>query len=172
MTYQNLAVEKNQSVCIITLTHPPVNAWNLSMMEEFEAAVSDVEADPDVRVLIITGAGEKCFSAGFDVSDAVNAMKITGIARSLWKRLDCFTKPVIAALNGFAFGGGLELALCCHFRLMVDNPEASIGLTELNLGIIPGWGGTQRLTQLVGRSKALELILFSKRINADEALAR
>lgn len=171
MAYQNLLVEKSQNVCLITLNHPPVNAWNLAMMEEFEAAVTAADADNDIRVLVITGAGEKCFSAGFDIKDAANALKISSIGKALWTRLDRFSKPVIAAINGFALGGGFELTLSCHFRIMVDNPKATVGLTELNLGIIPGWGGTQRLTRLAGRSKALEMILFSKRLNAQEALA-
>jgi enoyl-CoA hydratase/carnithine racemase len=89
----------------------------------------------------------------------------------LWTRLDQFEKPVIAAINGFAMGGGLELALSCHFRIMVDDPKATIGLTELNLGIIPGWGGTQRLTRVVGKAKALDMILFGKRVDANEALS-
>ena len=138
-------------------------------MEDFEKAVGEIETDRDVRVLIITGAGEKCFSAGFDVSDAANSHITSPKGRDLWTRLDRFTKPVIAAINGFAMGGGLELALSCHFRIMVDDPKATIGLTELNLGIIPGWGGTQRLTRIVGKAKALDMI--SKRIDAEEALA-
>jgi len=121
-------------------------------------------------VLILTGAGEKCFSAGFDVSDAANSHVTSPKGRALWTRIDQFSKPVIAAINGFAMGGGLELALCCHFRIMVDDPKATVGLTELNLGIIPGWGGTQRLTRVVGKAKALDMILFSKRIDAQEAL--
>lgn len=170
MGYRNLRVEKKQSICLITLNHPPVNAWNLAMMQEFEAAVIDAQNDDSIRVVVITGAGEKCFSAGFDIRDAANALKISGIGKALWTRLDQFSKPVIAAINGFALGGGFELSLSCHFRIMVDNPDATVGLTELNLGIIPGWGGTQRLTRLVGRSKALEMILFSQRIGAAEAL--
>lgn len=121
-------------------------------------------------MLILTGAGEKCFSAGFDVSDAANSHVTSPKGRALWTRIDQFSKPVIAAINGFAMGGGLELALCCHFRIMVDDPKATVGLTELNLGIIPGWGGTQRLTRVVGKAKALDMILFSKRIDAQEAL--
>ena len=171
MAYENLNVEKEGHVCIITLNHPPVNAWNLGLMEDFEKAVDEIETDRDVRVLIITGAGEKCFSAGFDVSDAANAHITSPKGRELWTRIDRFSKPVIAAINGFAMGGGLELALSCHFRIMVDDPRATIGLTELNLGIIPGWGGTQRLTRVVGKAKALDMMLFSKRIDAKEALA-
>jgi len=171
MTYANLIIEKKGHICIITLNHPPVNAWNLGLMKDFEKAVNEVENDRDVRVLILTGGGEKCFSAGFDVSDAANSHKISPKGREIWTRIDRFPKPVIAAINGFAMGGGLELAMSCHFRIMVDDPKATIGLTELNLGIIPGWGGTQRLTRIVGKAIALDMILFSKRIDAQEALS-
>jgi len=171
MSYDNLILERKDHIAIITLNHPPVNAWNLGLMNDFEKAVDEIEGDKDVRVLILTGAGEKCFSAGFDVSDAANSHITSPKGRDIWTRLDRFTKPVIAAINGFAMGGGLELALCCHFRIMVDDPKATVGLTELNLGIIPGWGGTQRLTRVVGKAKALDMILFSKRIDAKEALS-
>jgi len=171
MAYENLILEKQGHISIITLNHPPVNAWNLGLMEDFEKAIDQVEDDRDVRVLILTGGGEKCFSAGFDVSDAANAHKISPKGREIWTRIDRFSKPVIAAINGFAMGGGLELAMSCHFRIMVDDPKATIGLTELNLGIIPGWGGTQRLTRIVGKARALDMILFSKRIDAQEALS-
>jgi enoyl-CoA hydratase/carnithine racemase len=140
------------------------------MMQDFEKVLDAVENDQDVRVVIITGAGEKCFSAGFDVSDAGNTNKTSPRARKLWQRIDRFPKPVIAAINGYALGGGLELAMCCQFRIMVDTPQAKVGLTELNLGIIPGWGGTQRLPLLVGKAMALDMILFSKKIDAAGAL--
>ena len=171
MAYKNLNLVKENHIAIITLNHPPVNAWNLGLMEDFEKAIDDIENDKDVRVLIITGAGEKCFSAGFDVSDAANSHITSPKGRHIWTRIDRFSKPVIAALNGFAMGGGLELALSCHFRIMIDDPKATVGLTELNLGIIPGWGGTQRLTRIVGKARALDMILFSKRIDAREALS-
>ena len=171
MAYDKLIFEKRGHIAILTLNHPPVNAWNLGLMEDFEKAVDEIENDSEVRVLILTGAGEKCFSAGFDVSDAANSHITSPKGRDIWTRLDRFSKPVIAAINGFAMGGGLELALSCHFRIMIDNPKATVGLTELNLGIIPGWGGTQRLTRIVGKAKALDMILFSKRIDAKEALS-
>jgi enoyl-CoA hydratase/carnithine racemase len=170
MSYENIKVEKKGNIAILTIDHPPANAWNLATVTEFQKAVDDVENDGDVRVVILTGAGEKCFSAGFDVSDAANGPKIGPIGCEVWRRLDRFEKPVIAAINGFALGGGLELALCCHFRIMVEAPKAMIGLTELNLGIIPGWGGTQRLMNVIGKAKALDMILFSKKLNAKEAL--
>lgn len=168
---ENIILETLQDgIAVLTIDHPPANTWNLATMEEFESAVQAVEKDQEIRVLVITGAGEKCFSAGFDVKDASNAPLISPKGRDLWLRLDRFPKPVIGALNGTALGGGLELALACHFRIMSDRSWALLGLTELNLGIIPGWGGTQRLPRLVGRSKALEMILFSRRIGPAEAL--
>ena len=170
MSYENLIVEKKEHICIITLNHPPVNAWNLGLMTDFERAIDDVENDRDVRVVIITGGGEKAFSAGFDLSDSGNH-HITGPkGRELWTRIDRFSKPVIAAINGHVLAGGMELALSCQFRIMVDNPKMNVGLTELNVGIIPGWGGTQRLPRIVGKAKALDMILFSKRVTPQEAL--
>ena len=170
MQLENIILKKQKYLATITINHPPVNAWNWATMQDFERALDAVENDSDVRVVIITGAGEKCFSAGFDVSDASNANQTSPKARELWRRIDRFPKPVIAAINGYALGGGLELAMCCQFRIMVNTPEAMVGLTELNLGIIPGWGGTQRLPLLVGKAKALDMIMFSRKINATEAL--
>ena len=170
MQLENIILTKQKHLATITINHPPVNAWNWATMQDFEQVLDDVENDSGVRVVIITGAGEKCFSAGFDVSDTGNAQQTSPKARELWRRIDRFPKPVIAAINGYALGGGLELAMCCQFRLMVNTPQAMVGLTELNLGIIPGWGGTQRLPLLVGKAKALDMILFSKRIDAQECL--
>ena len=170
MTYENLIVEKKDHICIITLNHPPVNAWNWGLMADFEKAIDEVENDKEVRVLIITGGGEKAFSAGFDLSDSANSHKTSPKGRELWTRLDRFSKPVIAAINGHVLAGGMELALSCHFRIMVDDPKINIGLTELNVGIIPGWGGTQRLTRIVGNARALDMILFSTRINPQQSL--
>lgn len=166
----NVILEIDGHIGIITLNHPPANAFNLATMEDLAEAIDQLEGDRNVRAVIITGGGGKGFSAGFDVSDAANAHKTSPQGRVLWTRIDRFPKPVIAAINGFALGGGCELALACHFRLMSDSPKAFIGLTELNLGIIPGWGGTQRMMRQVGRSKAMELILLSKRLSAREAL--
>ncbi|MGD9079044.1 MAG: enoyl-CoA hydratase-related protein [Desulfobacterales bacterium] len=170
MQLDNIILTKQNHMATITINHPPVNAWNWVTMQDFEQVLDAIENDSDVRVVIITGAGEKCFSAGFDVSDAGKAHQTSPKARQLWRRIDRFPKPVIAAINGYALGGGLELAMCCQFRIMENTPQALVGLTELNLGIIPGWGGTQRLPLLVGKAKALDMILFSKKINATEAL--
>ncbi len=170
MKFENIILEKKDHLSIITFDHPPANAWNLATLEEFEKVIDALENDRDTRVVILTGAGEKCFSAGLDVSDTANIPKISPKARALWRRIDRFPKPVIAAINGYALGGGLELAMCCHFRIMVDDSKITVGLTELNLGIFPGWGGTQRLPLLVGKARALGMILFSKKINAAAAL--
>ena len=169
MGYENVILEKRDHVAILRLNRPPANAVNLGLREDFSAALDEIANDKDLRVVIITGAGEKGFCAGFDVSDAGNVGKGPD-GSDLWTRVERFPKPVIAAINGFALGGGCELSLACHFRFMSDNPKAKIGLTELNLGIIPGWGGTQRLPRVVGKAQALDMILFSKRLGAQEAL--
>ncbi|MCD6569784.1 MAG: enoyl-CoA hydratase/isomerase family protein [Deltaproteobacteria bacterium] len=170
MEYKNVVVEKQGNVGILTLNRPPTNSVNLATLEDIDKALDELEQDNDIRVVIVTGAGEKGFSAGFDVSDAANADKIGPKGQEVWTRVDRFPKPVIAAINGYALGGGCELAMACHFRIMIDAPKAKIGLPELNLGIIPGWGGTQRMPRIIGKSKALDMILFSKRITAPEAL--
>ena len=168
MKNQNLTLEKKDHIAIVTINRPPANSWNMAAMEEFEKILDDVENDKAVRVVVLTGAGEKCFSAGMDVKDPPQSEN-RSIGQELWRRVDRFTKPIIAAINGHALGGGLELAMACHFRIMADSPKIQIGLTELNLGLIPGWGGTQRMSRLLGKANALELILFSKRLTAQEA---
>ena len=171
MAYDNLIYEKKDSIGLVTINRPPANSWSLAAMEDFEKILDEIENDHDIRVVIITGAGEKCFCAGMDVADAAKSPGLGDKGRALWRRVDRFEKPIIAAINGHALGGGLELALSCHFRIMADSPKAKIGLTELNLGIIPGWGGTQRLYRIVGKAKALDMIFFSKRLDAKEALS-
>lgn len=169
MQLDNILLDVKGHIATITINRPPANSWSLAALEDFGKALDEIENDNNIRVIVITGAGEKCFSAGFDVSDAANAVKAGTLGQELWTRVDRFSKPIIAAINGHALGGGLELALSCHFRIMMDSPKAKIGLTELNLGIIPGWGGTQRLLRTVGKQKALDMILFSKRLNASES---
>ncbi len=170
MNFEKLILEKKGHIGILTINHPPANAFSLDTFEDFEKALDELENDRDIRVVVITGQGEKCFSAGFDVSDAGNADKTGSMGQELWTRVDRFPKPTVAAINGYALGGGLELALSCHFRIMTDHPKAKVGLTELNLGLIPAWGGTQRMSRQIGRSKALEMMLLSKKVNAAEAL--
>jgi enoyl-CoA hydratase/carnithine racemase len=170
MDYKNISVSTSDFVSTITLNRPPTNSINLGMREELDHAVTEMEKSRDTRVVIITGAGEKGFCAGMDVTDVANLYKGPD-AIELINRIDRFPKPVIAAINGFCLGGGCELALACHFKFMTDNPKAKIGFPEVNLGITPGWGGIQRAARLLGRSKALDLILLSKRLTAQEALA-
>jgi enoyl-CoA hydratase/carnithine racemase len=171
MKYENLIYEKKDTIAIITINRPPANSWSLAAMEELEKILDEIDNDPGIRVIVLTGAGDKCFSAGMDVADAVKSPNLGSKGREMWRRVDQFPKPIIAAINGHSLGGGLELALSCHFRIMANSPKAKIGLTELNLGIIPGWGGTQRLYRIIGKAKAIDMILLSKRIDAKEALS-
>lgn len=169
MEYSDIKLELEGHVAVITLNRPPTNSINLGIREQLDHAIIELEKNSDVRVVVFTGAGEKGFCAGMDVTDIANLNNgPSGI--SVTNRIDSFPKPTIAAINGYALGGGCELALCCHFRFMVDTAKAKIGLPELNLGITPGWGGIQRLPRLLGKSKALDLMFFSKRLTAHEAL--
>ncbi|MCU0598409.1 MAG: enoyl-CoA hydratase-related protein [Desulfobacterales bacterium] len=170
MNAQNILFEKKDHIAVVTMNRPPANSWNMGAMVEFEKILDDVEQDKSIRVIVLTGAGEKCFSAGMDVKDPPRSEN-RSIGQDLWRRVERFPKPIISAINGHALGGGLELAMACHFRIMADSPNIQIGLTELNLGLIPGWGGTQRMVRLLGKAKALELILLSKRLSAQEALS-
>ncbi len=170
MSYNNIILTTKDFVSTITLNRPPTNSVNLGVREELNSAVIELEQSKDTRVVIITGAGDKGFCAGMDVTDIANLEKGPN-GNDILNRIERFPKPVIAAINGYALGGGCELTLACHFRFMTDNPKAVIGCPELNLGITPGWGGIQRLARLLGKSKALDMILFSKRLSAQEALA-
>ncbi len=169
MAYTSITAEYDDHICTVTLNRPPMNSIDMTMREDLDRVLTEIEGDENTRVLVITGAGEKCFCSGMDVADVVNLYNGPQ-AINIFNRIDRFSKPVIAALNGHALGGGCELALACHFRLMAETEKGRIGCPELNLGITPGWGGIQRLPRLLGRSKALELILFSKRLTAKEAL--
>jgi enoyl-CoA hydratase/carnithine racemase len=171
MEYKNIIVSTKDFVSTITLNRPPTNSVNLGIREELNHAINELEQSKDTRVVIITGAGEKGFSAGMDVSDIANIAKGPN-GNDVYNHIERYTKPVIAAINGYALGGGCELAMVCHFRFMTDNPKAVIGCPEVNLGITPGWGGIQRLPRILGKSTALDMILFSKRLNPQEALAK
>lgn len=171
MSYETLILDRQGHVAVLTLNRPPTNSISYAMLGELDRALDEVAANKDSRVLVITGTGDRCFSAGMDVADAISHPDVGDVGRVLWTKVDLFEKPTIAAINGHALGGGCELALACHFRFMTDNPKALMGCPELNLGIIPGWGGTQRMTRLLGRTKALELMLNSKRLSPEETLA-
>jgi len=170
MSYKDITVATRDLVSTITLNRPPANAINLGIRDELNQAIIKLEQSRETRVVIITGTGNMAFSVGMDVTDIANIKKGPN-GNDIFSRIDHLTKPVIASINGHALGGGCELALACHFRFMTDNPKATIGCPELNLGITPGWGGIQRLPRLLGRSKALDMILFSKRLLPQEALA-
>ena len=170
MGYSNILVSTSDFVSTITLNRPPMNSVNLGIREELDQAVSELELSKETRVIIITGAGEKGFCAGMDVSDIANITRGPN-GNDVLNKIERSGKPYIAAINGHALGGGCEISLVCHFRFMTDNPKALIGCPEVNLGITPGWGGIQRLPRVVGKSRALDMILFSKRLTAPEALA-
>jgi enoyl-CoA hydratase/carnithine racemase len=170
MDYNNIIVTTKDLITTITLNRPPTNSINLGIREELDHAVTALEQSRDTRVIIITGAGEKGFSAGMDVSDIANINKGPN-GNDILNRIERMPKPVIAAINGYALGGGCELAMVCHFRICGDSARTILGLPEVNLGITPGWGGIQRLPRFVGKAKALEMILFSKRLQPQEALA-
>lgn len=170
MAYSNITVETKDFVTVVTLNRPPMNSVNLGIREELFQLVDEVEKSKDTRAVVIIGSGEKAFCAGMDVSDIANIDKgPNGI--DVYNRIERSTKPFIAAINGHALGGGCELAMACHFRYMTDNPKSQIGCPETNLGIIPGWGGVQRMPKIIGKSKALDFIFFSKKVSATEALA-
>lgn len=172
-TYRNLAIERRGPVTVMQVRRPEVlNALNRETLAEIEQAVTAFQEDPGQGALIVTGAGEKSFVSGADIQelavlDPYGARDISRFGQQVFDRIEQSVKPVIAAVNGYAFGGGCELALACHVRLASEN--AVLGLPEVSLGIIPGYGGTQRLPRLVGSGRALELILTGRRVKADEA---
>jgi len=171
--YRNLRTERRGAVTLLTVHRPDVlNALNRETLGEIEACTRAFLADPAQGALVITGAGEKSFISGADIQelavlDPQGAEDISRFGQRVLDLLEQSPKPVIAAINGYAFGGGCELALACHVRLASEN--AVLGLPEVSLGIIPGYGGTQRLPRLVGRGRALDLILSGRRVKADEA---
>ena len=174
MAYDNLLFEVNDKIARITFNRPNVlNALNRKTMDELGDCLKKVRADDDIRVLILTGAGEKAFVAGADINELsqqtpVNGREFTLYGQEIFHRLETLGKPVIAAINGFALGGGCELALACTLRVAGRN--AKLGQPEVKLGIIPGYGGTQRLPRLCGKGVAHELLLTGEMISADEAL--
>jgi len=170
MAYETIIVEKEGNIGIITLNRPPANSVNFALLKDLDRALDQFEEDKEIRALIITGAGEKGFSAGFDVTEAARAAEIGNTGRAVFSRIERYPKPVVAAINGYALGGGCELTMACHFRVMVSTEKAKIGCPEVNLGIIPGWGGTQRMPRLIGKTRAMDMLVFGKRINAPEAL--
>lgn len=172
MAYETLLVAREESFAVVTLNRPPANAISEALMRDLNDALSSLEGDDGVRAVIITGAGDRIFCAGADLGSAFSGGDLDSFIRfgqGVLRRIERFPKPVIAAMNGHALGGGCEIAMACHFRLLKDG--ARMGQTESNLGIIPGYGGTQRLPRLIGRTKALEYLILGTQIPSGECLA-
>jgi len=173
MTFENILLEKKNSIAYVTVNRPKVlNALNMATMEELRAAFHDIKNDASVRVVILTGAGEKAFIAGADIGelakhDPVSAKAYTHRGQSVLNLIENLGKPVIACINGFALGGGCELAMACTMRLASEN--AKLGQPEVKLGIMPGYGGSQRLPRLVGKGIAMQHVLTGEMIGAQEA---
>lgn len=174
MAWTNIAVDvENDGIAVLTVSRPEkLNALNRVTMQEIRTAIEELSADERVKGIIVTGAGEKAFIAGADISelaqsDPLRAIELATAGQALFRRIETMGKPTIAAINGFALGGGLELAMACTLR--VASPNAKFGQPEVKLGIIAGYGGTQRLPRLVGRGRALELLLTAEMIDATEA---
>ncbi|MEX3624134.1 enoyl-CoA hydratase-related protein [Viridibacillus arvi] len=172
---ETLIYKQQEHLAFVTLNRPlAMNAFNYDLLVELGKIVESIRINPDIRVVIFTGAGDKAFSVGADLKER-KTLTEQRVKRNLYKIGEVFSaienlpQPTIAMINGYAFGGGTELALACDFRFAAD--DVLIGLTETSLGIIPGAGGTQRLPRLIGEAKALELILTAKRLQAEEALA-
>ena len=175
MNFQNILVNQSNGLATVTINRPKkLNALNKATIEELHDAFSALNNDSDIKLILVTGSGEKAFVAGADISefahfDVENGGKLAAKGQEiLFDFIENLETPVIAAVNGFALGGGLELAMACHFRIASDN--ARMGLPEVSLGVIPGYGGTQRLPQLIGKGKAMELIMTAGMISAEDAL--
>ena len=176
MIFENILIQKTAALAQITINRPKkLNALNKATIHELHKAFDALESDVNIKAIILTGSGEKAFVAGADISEFAHFTADEGatLAREgqeiLFNFIENLATPVIAAINGFALGGGLELAMACHFRIASDN--AKMGLPEVSLGVIPGYGGTQRLPQLVGKGKAMELIMTAGMISAEDALS-
>jgi enoyl-CoA hydratase len=174
MPYETLLTGLDGGILTVTVNRPDkLNALNQRVLTELDALLDDVYANPDIRAVILTGSGEKAFVAGADISEflsvdsAAAASSLAKRGQDVFFRIERCPKPFVAAVNGFALGGGCELAMSCHFRLASDN--ARFGQPEVNLGLIPGYGGTQRLTQLVGRGRAMEIMMSGNMVDAAEA---
>src|SRR6266853_1387650 len=173
MTFENILLEKKNSIAYVTVNRPKVlNALNMATMEELRTAFHDIKNDKGIRVVILTGSGEKAFIAGADIgelakNDAVMGKEYTHRGQNVLNLIENLGKPVIACINGFALGGGCEIAMACSVRLASDN--AKVGQPEVKLGIMPGYGGSQRLPRLVGKGVAMQILLTGEPISATEA---
>ncbi len=172
-TYETLLIEIDSNVATLTINRPDkLNALNAQVIKDLSQALVEIEANKDIKALIITGAGEKAFVAGADIKElstlnTQSGVELSKIGQSVFDQIENFSKPVIGLINGYALGGGSELALSCHMRIATEN--AIMGLPEVSLGLIPGYGGTQRMAALVGKGRAMEYILSGRQIKMDEA---
>lgn len=172
--YETIKIEREQSILWIILNRPHrLNAFNDVLMEELSDVLDTTEKDPSIRCVVITGEGDRAFSTGADLTmfskaTPVKAEEFSRSGQKLFGRIEEMPKPVIAAINGYALAGGLELALACDFRVAAEHAE--LGSAEILRGLIPGWGGTQRLVRIVGLARAKEMIMLGNRLKADEAL--
>jgi len=169
MAFETMIISREESFAVVTLNRPPANAISETLMRELNAALSELEADDAVRAVIVTGAGDKIFCAGADLGSAFQGADVATFIRfgnSVVRRIERFPKPVVAAINGHALGGGCEIAMGCHIRILKEG--ARMGQTESNLGIIPGFGGTQRYPRLIGRGRALEHLILGTQVPAEE----
>ena len=172
MPFETLSLEREEAFAVITLNRPPANAISEQLVRDLAAALASVEHDEGVRAVIITGAGDRIFCAGADLGSAFAGGDMADFIRfgnGVLRKIERFPKPVIAAMNGHALGGGCEIAMSCHLRVLKET--ARMGQTETNLGIIPGFGGTQRMPRLIGRTKALEFMMLGTQVPASECLA-
>ncbi|MGQ2983554.1 enoyl-CoA hydratase/isomerase family protein [Flavobacterium sp.] len=176
MNYENILAEKENGLGVITINRPAkLNALNKATIVDLHEAFKAFDADKEVKVIIVTGSGEKAFVAGADIAEFADfnieeGEKLAALGQELlFDQVQNLGTPVIAAVNGFALGGGLELAMAAHFRIAGDN--AKMGLPEVSLGVIPGYGGTQRLPQLVGKGRAMEMIMTAGMVSAEDAKA-
>ncbi|HRE36808.1 MAG TPA: enoyl-CoA hydratase-related protein [Chitinophagaceae bacterium] len=171
--YQTLLASLENGIYTITINRPDkLNALNKDVFTDLNTALDEIESNPEIKSVIITGSGPKAFVAGADISEfnSLNKEQAKALAKrgqDIFARIENSSKPIVAAVNGFALGGGCELAMSCHFRVASDN--AKFGQPEVNLGLIPGYGGTQRLVQLIGKGKAMELLMSAHMIDAKEA---
>jgi enoyl-CoA hydratase/carnithine racemase len=171
MAYETLLLSREDAIAVITLNRPPANAISESMIHELNLALNELRQDDGVRALVITGSGDRIFCGGADLGSAFSGGDAEAFVRfgnSVMRKMERFPKPIVAAINGHAMGGGCEIAMACHLRLLKET--ARMGQTESNLGIIPGYGGTQRLPRLIGRTKALEFLLLGTQVPAAECL--
>lgn len=172
--YETLKIEREKSTVSITLNRPHrLNTFNDTLIEELSEVLDTIDQDPSLRCVILTGEGDRAFSAGADVmafpkATPITATEFSRIGQNIFSKIETLSQPVIAALNGYTLGGGLELALACDFRIAAEHAE--LGSPEINLGIIPGWGATQRLVRIIGLSSAKRLVMLGDRVKADEAL--